>query len=182
MFHVKHPNFQEIIGVYMPKNRFTFIANFIVILTILYLILFMNYHIYTSDIGELDINITQDENFPETASITISPNKKLKNYYVLIYEDDDSNNWLYFSNNATGKDTHYILDELLPPHKIKYALLEGSSTKNMHTFNIKSKYPISHLANKDHVFHAYLIVPYSIFPFPKFYYIKHQIFFINIGI
>ena len=62
MFHVKHPNSQEIIGVYMPKNRFTFIANFIVILTILYLILFMNYHIYTSDIGELDINITQDEN------------------------------------------------------------------------------------------------------------------------
>lgn len=166
----------------MSKNKLTFIANVIIILTVLYIVIFINYHIYNFDIGALDINITQDENSPETATISISPTKKHKNYYVLIYEDDTSNNWLYFSNNATGKDTHYILDELLPPHKIKYALLEGSSTKNLHSFNIKSKYPISHLANKDHVFHAYLIVPYGIFPFPKFYYIKHQIFFINIGI
>lgn len=166
----------------MQKNRFTFIANFIVILCLLYTIIFINYHLYTSHIGTLDITITQDENMPETASITLSPTKKLKHYYILIYEDDDADSWLYFSHNATGKDTHYILDEILPPHKTKYALIEGSATKNTHTFNIKSKYPISHLANKDHVFHAYLIVPYSIFPFPKFYYIQHQIFFINIGI
>lgn len=166
----------------MSKNKLIFIANTIVILSILYIILFINYHIYNSDIGTLDITITQDEISPETVHISITPTKKHKNYYILIYENDDSNNWLYFSNNATGKDTLYILDEFLPTHKVKYALIEGFSTKNIHSFSIKSKYPISHLVNKDHVFHAYLIVPHNIFPFPKFYYIQHQIFFINLGI
>lgn len=166
----------------MFKKKLIFIANAIILMIFIYLALFISHHFYTPNLGELTIDITQNPDYPELVNLSLSPTEKLKDYYVLIYEDDDSDSWLYFANNASGKDTHYILEELLPAHKLKYALFQGTSTKNIHSFSMKSKYPISHLANKDHVFHAYLIVPNKIFPFPKFYYIKHQIFFINIGI
>ncbi|MEG1828010.1 hypothetical protein [Niameybacter sp.] len=166
----------------MKKNKFNFLSKLLIIITIIYVVIFIIYQFYGANIGTLNISIASDKEQVEAVQISITPTKDLRQYYLLIYEDNFSDSWLYFISNTYNKDAQHILEEILPPHTDKYVFLEGSSQKNTHTFTIKSKYPINHLTNQDHAFHAYLIVPYEIFPFPIFYYIKHQVFFINIGI
>ena len=166
----------------MNKNKLSLIPKCIITIALTYLLIFINYHFYINNIGGLSINITSDSEHLETIQVSLKPERMLKKYYILIYEDNFSDAWLYFISNTTKKQVQPILDSLLPLHTDKYILLEGSSTRNLHTFNIKSKYPINLLSNQDRAFHAYLIVPYNIFPFPHFYYINHQILFINIDI
>lgn len=166
----------------MNKNKLTLIPKLIITIVLTYILIFINYHFYINNIGDLSIDIASDSDHLETIQVSLKPDKPLKKYYILIYEDNFSDAWLYFITNTNKKQVQPIIDSLLPLHTDKYILLEGNSAKNLHTFNIKSKYPINLLSNQDCAFHAYLIVPYNIFPFPNFYYISHQIFFINIDI
>ena len=166
----------------MDKNKLSLIPKIIITIVLAYVLIFINYHLYIHNIGNLSIDVTSNSEHLETIQVSLKPKIPLKKYYILIYEDNFSDSWLYFISNTTKKQVQPILDSLIPLHTDKYILLEGNSNKNLHTFNIKSKYPINLLSNQDRAFHAYLIVPYSIFPFPQFYYINHQIFFINIDI
>ncbi|WP_053982815.1 hypothetical protein [Niameybacter massiliensis] len=166
----------------MKKNKFSLLSKFVFLITIIYITIFINYHFYTPDIGSLDIIIGADTDNVETVQLTISPTKDLKHYYILLYEDGLQDNWLYFISNTYNKEAQHILDEILPQHTSKYVFVEGSPNKDTYTFTMKSKYPINHLTDQNHTFHAYLIVPYRIYPFPKFYYAKHQVFFINFSI
>ena len=73
----------------MIKSKLTFISNAIILLLFLYIILFINYHLYISKIGELDIVASQSADYPKTTTIPLSPINKLKKYYLLIYKDSD---------------------------------------------------------------------------------------------
>ena len=96
----------------------------------------------------------------------------------MIYEEGDSENWLYFSSQATTMDST-ILKQFLPSTKNNYILLEGTKAKSDFSFTLTSKYPVTYMSTKEHIFHLEYIVPFKLFLFPTFYYTKQYTFFVD---
>lgn len=151
----------------------------ILIYTMLYTGLFILFHFIPPTIGAVDVSITPNELNPELQEIKLSPPSSRSKYYILIYQDSDEDTWLYFNTKNYIESSELLVSELVPNLKNKYVLLEGSPLKNDLSFYLKSKYPLSYMANKESKFHLFYIIPYKVFLFPTFYYSKHFVFFID---
>ncbi|MEG0905050.1 MAG: hypothetical protein RSF87_02400 [Cellulosilyticaceae bacterium] len=163
----------------MKNNIFNKLLTLILIYITLYIGLFLSLHFITPDLGTVDVTVTSNEINPELQEINISTNQVKNKYYILIYEEAEQDTWLYFNTKNYIKSSDFLVSEFIPNLKNKYILLEGDPLKSNFSFSIKSKYPLSYMANKDSKFHLFYIVSYDLFLFPTFYYSKHFVFFVD---
>lgn len=163
----------------MQTNLLNKLFNLIIIIVFIYIIIFMSLHLLIPQLGDVTISVLPSNHHPEIQEINISTTKLVNKYYILIYEDAPEDNWLYFNNKIATRANEFFISEFVPSTKNKHILLEGNKSKNTFTFNIKSKVPISTMANKEFKFHLYYIVPYDLSIFPTFYYTKHFVFYID---
>lgn len=162
------------------KNKFIDKLFTLILLYIcMYIGLFITLNLFTPDIGTLNIQVNSNEHNPELKEFNISTNQINEKYFILIYEDSSHDNWLYFNSKIHNKDSDIIISKFIPNLKNNYILLEGDKFNNEFNFSIKSKFPLTHMANKEYKFHIFFIVPYKLFLFPSFYYSKHTTFFLD---
>lgn len=163
----------------MKNNFLNKLLTLILVYITVYIGLFLIFHFITPDIGTINVRVNPNQINPELQEIHISTNQIRSKYYILIYEDNAQDTWLYFNTKSFIKPSEFLLSEFAPHLKNKHIFLEGSPSKNDLNFSIKAKYPLSYMANKESKFHLFYIIPYKLFFFPTFYYSKHFIFFID---
>lgn len=163
----------------MKKSLLNTILNLIIFYIFLYVSLFIFFQFYIPDLGEVAITVVPNDYNPEVQQVNLSLNKLTDKYYLLIYEENTEDTWMYFNTKTHDKSSEFLISQFIPNPKSKYVLLEGNHLKNTFSFKMKSKYPISYMSNRESKFHLYYIVPYKLFPFPTFYYSKHFVFFVD---
>ncbi|MGL5329789.1 MAG: hypothetical protein ACRDD7_10995 [Peptostreptococcaceae bacterium] len=153
--------------------------NILCIILLIYSTLFITLHFIYPDIGELSITLSPSPSRLESRIVSIHNPKVIDSYYLLIYEAGSEENWLYFNTSSHTTLPFNILKMFAPENKSNYLLLEGNKQKNQFTFTITSKYPLTYMASKQHIFNVHYIVPFKIFPFPTFYLSKYYTFFVD---
>jgi hypothetical protein len=146
---------------------------------LIYCLLFIVQHFIIPTIGEIDISVTANNKVLTNQDVTITPQKPPSRYYVLLYEENKKNDWIYFINQTYDKRRQTIADTFLPEDTMKYILFEGSKKNSSFTFQIQPKYPINYVVRKQSCFHVIYIIPYKIYPFPDFYYCSHSVIYID---
>lgn len=163
----------------MRKSVFNTLLNLTLLYIVCYVSLFIVFQFYIPDLGDITITVVPNDHTPEIQQINLSLNKMFDKYYLLIFEENTEDTWMYFYQKTHDKSSEFLLSQFIPNPKSKYVLLEGDNLKNTFSFKMKSKYPITYMSNKESKFHLYYIVPYKFFPFPTFYYSKHFTFFVD---
>ena len=161
------------------KSLYIKLIDGLTLLLVIYILFFISLHFITPNLDGLTITVVAAECRIESKIISITNTLPTKTYYLLIYEEDDPENWLYFSSPADNTNITELTKLFLPDSKANYVLLEGSKTKTTFPITITSKYPIQSSASQSSIFHVEYIVPFKIFPFPTFYYSKHYSFFVD---
>ncbi|OOB80111.1 MAG: hypothetical protein BEN19_00620 [Epulopiscium sp. Nuni2H_MBin003] len=132
---------------------------------------------YTPPLANVSINISSTDYNTEMQKITFTLDIPHDEYFLLIYEEGSEENWMYFTS-----DTYNNLDIskiFLPTEIEKYILFEGNSKISTFSFEVKPKYSLSYMNNKEYIFHLQLIVPFKPLFLPVFYYTKHYVFSIE---
>jgi hypothetical protein len=151
----------------------------ILLLYSIYCIIFIIYHFLIPQTGEVSIFIQPNINNPEIQKVTITPKKASSKYYLLVYEDYERNNWIYYMHQNYNKKREEIARTFLPADNMKYLLLEGDKKTNFFSFELKRKYHSNYISPHKSVFHLIYLVPYKLFLFPEFYYCIHRTFYID---
>lgn len=165
----------------MPKlSKILFnITQIILFIYCIYCIIFIIYHFITPDINELFIAIKANNNNPDIQQVSITSKKPSNKYYLLIYEDSERNNWIYYMNQNYTKKREEIAYTFLPKETMKYIVLEGDKKTQTFSFDIKRKYQSNYISPHKSTFHVIYLVPYKLFLFPEFFYCKHLTFYID---
>ncbi|MGL4736410.1 MAG: hypothetical protein ACRCW2_03040 [Cellulosilyticaceae bacterium] len=160
------------------KSLFYRITLFALIFISIYSCIFIGFHFYIPILTNVTATSIPDPKYG-TQYVTLNIDKPDNLFYVLIYEETDDENWIYYAQKSYNDSTELILSQFLPENKTQYMLLEGSKSTTNLSFSLKPKYNLSTLANKEHIFHVIYIVPKNFYIFPTFYYTKHSIFFVD---
>lgn len=155
--------------------KFTFLA---LIFIAIHSAIYISFHFYIPNLSNITVSSIPDPKYG-TQYVTLNIDKPEKLFYMLIYEESDDENWLYFAPKSYNDATELILNQFLPENKTQYILLEGNQNTANLNFSLKPKYNLTTLANKEHIFHVVYIVPRDFYIFPTFYYTKHSIFFVD---
>lgn len=148
------------------------------LMIIIYSCIYLSFHFYVPDLADITVTTVPDVKYG-VEHVTLTADKPDDLCYLLIYEEDEDENWIYYAPRSYNDSSQLIRNHFLPEDKSKYILLEGTSTKSSFAFSLKPKYNLTALANKEHVFHVIYIVPYKLTFFPTFYYTQHSVFFID---
>lgn len=162
----------------MKKSKLYQLTWLGLLIILIYAIIVVCFHFYVPELPHLTVNSVPDLKYG-TQYVTLTTDKPSKLFYLLIYEEEPDEHWIYYAPKSYNDSSELILDQFLPENVTKYILLEGDQTKNSFAFSLKPKYNLTQLANKDHIFHVIYIVPYDFHILPTFYYTKHSIFFID---
>ena len=110
----------------MRPSPFMKAVNILCLFLGVYIIIFVTLHFLQPSFDELLISITSSSTRLESRNVTVTNPSNIKSYYLLVYEEGDSENWLYFSSQATTMDST-ILKQFLPSTKNNYILLDRKS-------------------------------------------------------
>ncbi|OON94062.1 MAG: hypothetical protein ATN32_01600 [Candidatus Epulonipiscium fishelsonii] len=157
-------------------NRILNIAIFILISIFIYYLFIPN---FIPSLGNVELEVIPTKLDSQLQIINITLTNPAEKYYLLLHEDDIDSNWIYITPTLSSREDDYIIKNFLNEEIEQYVFIEGDSSTLNYTFNIKSKYPISYIANKNYEFHLQYIVPYKFLFFPTFYYNKHFVFFVD---
>lgn len=160
------------------KSLFYRITCLVLIMIVIYSGIFVSFHFYIPKLTDLRVTSIPDPKYG-TQYVTLNIDKPDHLFYILIYEESDDENWIYYASKSYNDSTELILSQFLPQDKTQYILLEGNQNTSNLNFSLRPKYNLSSLANKEHIFHLIYIVPKNFYIFPTFYYTKHSIFFVD---
>lgn len=163
----------------MKYKYLHYYSNFFLITICIYLIIFLFSHCITPNLNQVSITIENNLLNSELQDITISVDDFYANYYLIIYQNEPDEHWIYFTSSDYKDDISSLIDNFYSLTKNKFIIFQGDKIKNEFKFSIKPKYTLDYMTNTDNLFHVYYVVPYSVFPFKKFYYSKHFYFFVN---
>ncbi|OOB78932.1 MAG: hypothetical protein ATN34_01600 [Epulopiscium sp. Nele67-Bin002] len=151
----------------------------LLVITILTIYTFL-IRFYTPDLPNLSIDITYIDYNTELQQITFTLDTAQDEYFLLIYEEDLEEQWLYF--NSSVYHNLDIAKIFLPAEIEKFILFEGDSSTTTFSFEVKPKHAFSYMDITEYVFHVQLIIPFKFSIFPTFYYTKHYVFFLESSI
>lgn len=163
----------------MQKNWFIKCVNGVGLFIIIYCIYFIALHFIYPDIGDISIEVNPVSSHLDSKVITITNPAVLDRYYLIIYQDNSEDDWLYFNSSNLTKPDSKVIKLFLPTTQSNYLFFEGSKSKPNLEFKLTSKYPMKYMSSKEHIFHVQYIVPFDFPPFPTFYYSKHYTFFVD---
>ncbi len=95
-------------------------------------------------------------------------------YYILVYDENPESKWRYY--NVQNDLNREIINTFLPANVKEYVLFEGNKNISKFSFDIISTATVNYLNNNKTVFHLQLIIPYSPFMLPTFYFNSYYTF------
>ncbi|OON98300.1 MAG: hypothetical protein ATN36_00990 [Epulopiscium sp. Nele67-Bin005] len=163
----------------MPRISLNGILGFCIALTIILNAYTIIIRFFIPTFGEAHVQISSVNLSTEQREIGIIVDNPDEEYYILVYEDDPDNNWIYFTHLYFPPAHDKIVDNFLPDDIEKYMLFGGDELTSYFSFQLRPNQPLNYMVHENYIFHLQYIVPYKFLFFPTFYYSKHSIFFID---